>query len=208
MAMSGPGQELRATAPNFCRVALQVTRDIPFPQRFSSWRARIIARDLQIPAVSAKTPCGATLDTRVTTGWLTRWVASSAACAWVQDWAYATGARQLADARHAASVVASVLTWPAVRSNDPRPSAAPAGDAAGGTRTSSPFGWLLAYQHAVRGGNRGAVERLLAGVDGFGDCQNFDLDLIAYTQRHLVGSSVTSAQGANLLLAHLRSEGV
>jgi hypothetical protein len=38
--MSGPGEALNSSAPNFCQVAFQVSEDIPFPARYASWRLR------------------------------------------------------------------------------------------------------------------------------------------------------------------------
>jgi len=208
VSMGGPGEELNAAAPDFCRASLEATSAVPFPARYATWRQQIIGRELQIKSVTTNIPCSSAAGGRVTTGWLNRWVASSAFCGWVQAWAVDRGAGNYAGAAHDAEVIRQALSWKAIRWNDPHPDGAQAGDASAGTRTKTPFGWLLAYQQAVRSNDRATVETLLAGTEGFGECQNFDLDLVHFTEQHLVGSSITNSDSANLLLKHLQSEGV
>jgi hypothetical protein len=205
--MSGPGEELNTQAPDFCRVALQVSSDIPFPARYASWREWLIGFEFEIKHVSSSVPCGSRRADRVTTGWLGEWVASSAFCGWAQSWAHDVGSGDRAGAAQAGKMILGALHWRAIRWVDPHPSDAPAGDAPGGTRTKTEFGWILPYQRAVRAGDRAGVEQLLARVRGYGECVNFDPDLGNFLMTHFTRtrSQATVARG---VLAHLRSEGI
>lgn len=208
ISMGGPGEDLNSQAPDFCRVALQVTRDIPFPARYASWREWVIGYEFQIDHVTSSAPCGSRAGGHVTTGWVGQWTAASAFCGWAQAWAHDVGSGNGAGAAQAAQTILHALEWRAVRWVDPHPSDAPGGDSPQGNRTQTEFGWVLFYQHAVRSGDRARVERLLAGVDGYGECLNFDPDLSNFISRNVVGTTDTKSETARRLLQHLRSEGI
>lgn len=214
--MSGPGEELNSGAPNFCQVAFQVSSDIPFPARYASWRAYVLTLDLGIKHPTSSIPCGAhgPQAGHVTTGWLGQWFATTAFCGWAQAWAQDVGAGNRAAAARDARAILSALDWRAVRWVDPHPNSAPAGDAPGGDRTKTTFGWMLFYQQAVRSGDRARMESLLDGHVGYGDrsfgydeCQSGpDPDIANFMQAHAKTQSLPKLE--KLLLAHLRSEGI
>jgi hypothetical protein len=207
ITMGGPGEDLNPNAPDFCRVALQATSDIPFPARYASWHEWVIGFDFQIKHVSSSVPCaGAPTGAHVTSGWLGQWVAASAFCGWAQAWAHDVGSRDRAGSAQDARAISDALDWRAVKLADPHPDDAPAGDAPGGDGTKTPLGWMLSYQQAVRSGDRTRVERLLTGADGFGECVDFDPDLSNWLLHHDVRSG--KAKVTTDLLAHLRSEGI
>jgi hypothetical protein len=214
--MSGPGEALNSGAPNFCQVAFQVSSDIPFPARYASWRAYVLTLDFGIEHPTSSIPCGAhgPQAGHVTTGWLGQWFATTAFCGWAQAWAQDVGAGKKAAAARDARAILSALDWRAVRWVDPHPDSAPAGDAPGGDRTKTTFGWMLFYQQAVRSGDRARMESLLDGHVGYGDrsfgydeCQSGpDPDIANFMQKHPKIQSVPKLE--KLLLAHLRSEGI
>lgn len=213
--MSGPGEALNSAAPNFCRVALQISSDIPFPARYESWRDYVLRFDFGIKHPSSSIPCNARWPQagRVTTGWLGSWFATTAFCGWAQAWAQDVGAGNRPAAAQDARAILNALDWSAVKRVDPHPDSAPAGDAPGGDRTKSTFGWMLFYQQAVRSGSRARIESLLAGHVGYGDrsvgyqeCQSGpDPDIASFMQHHRT-AGLPELQ--KLLLAHLRSEGI
>lgn len=213
--MSGPGEDLNSAAPDFCRVALRVSSDIPFPARYRSWRDYVLLEDFGIKHATARTPCSAhwPLSGHVTTGWLGQWFAATAFCGWAHAWAQDTGSGDRAAAARDAQTISHALDWRAVKWVDPHPDSSPAGDAPGGTRTKTIFGWILFYQPAVRAGNRARVERLLAGNErrngspGFDECMSgADPDIVNFVMRHSTVRPWSAIQ--RLLLAHLRSEGI
>jgi hypothetical protein len=210
--MSGPGEDLNSAAPDFCRVAFQVTSDIPFPARYASWRDWVLRLDFGIRHPSSSIPCSSHTGGHITTGWLRQWTAATAFCGWAQAWAQDIGAGNREAAAQDARVILRALDWRAVKSVDPRPNDAPAGDAPGGTRTKTTFGWILFYQQAVRSGNRTRVERLLDGHDrpndspGFQECTTGpDPDIVTFLMKH---PRAPWPEAQKLLLQHLRSEGI
>jgi hypothetical protein len=213
--MSGPGEDLNSAAPDFCRVALQVSSEIPFPARYASWRNYVLRLDFGIKHASSNVPCSAhwPLAGHVTTGWLGQWFAATAFCGWAQAWAQDTGSGDRAAAALDAQTILHALDWRAVKWVDPHPDSSPAGDAPGGTRTKTIFGWILFYQQAVRSGNRARVASLLAGNErrnrsaGFDECMSgADPDIANFLMRYPRVNSQSKIQ--RLLLAHLRSEGI
>ncbi|MGH2891169.1 MAG: hypothetical protein ACRDNJ_16240 [Solirubrobacteraceae bacterium] len=214
--MSGPGEALNTAAPNFCRAALEVSSDIPFPNRYASWRDYVLTLDFGIKHPSSSIPCsarGPLNDGRVTTGWLGSWFATTAFCGWAQAWAQDVGAGNRPAAARDARAILGALDWRAVRWVDPHPDSAPAGDAPGGDRTKTTFGWMLFYQQAVRSGSRARMESLLDGHVGYGDrsfgydeCQSGpDPDIANFVQAH---PRAPLPKLQKLLLAHLRREGI
>ena len=211
--MSGPGEALNSRAPNFCQVAFQVSSDIPFPARYASWRAYVLTLSFGIKHPSSSIPCSAHAG-RVTTGWLGQWFATTAFCGWAQAWAQDVGSGNRTAAAQDAVAILHALDWRAVRWVDPHPDSSPAGDAPGGDRTRTVFGWMLFYQQAVRSGDRARMESLLDGHVGYGDrsfgfdeCQSgADPDIANFMQAHARTQSIPKLE--KLLLAHLRSEGI
>jgi hypothetical protein len=211
--MSGPGEALNSRAPNFCRVAFQISNDIPFPPRYASWRAYVLTLNFGIKHPTSSIPCNAHAG-NVTAGWLGQWFATTAFCGWAQAWAQDVGAGNRAAAARDARAILSALDWRAVRWVDPHPDSAPAGDAPGGDRTKTTFGWMLFYQQAVRSGERARMESLLDGhvgygnrSFGFGECQSGpDPDIANFMQEHAKAQSIPELE--KLLLAHLRREGI
>jgi hypothetical protein len=215
VTMSGPGEDLNSAAPDFCRVALQVSSDIPFPARYASWRDYVLRLDFGIKHPTPSIPCSAhwPLSGHVTTGWLGQWFAATAFCGWAQAWAQDTGSGDRAASALDAQTILHALDWRAVKWVDPHPDSSPAGDAPGGTRTKTTFGWVLFYQQAVRAGNRARVESLLAGNErrngspGFDECMSgADPDIVNFLMQHPTVQSQSAIQ--RLLLQHLRSEGI
>ncbi len=218
--MSGPGEDLNTEAPNFCRVALQVSSDIPFPARYASWRNYVLTSGYGIKHPSSSIPCNARSrfpqgpgPGRVTTGTLGSWFATTAFCGWAQAWAQDVGAGKRAAAAQDARAILSALDWRAVKWVDPHPDSTPAGDIPGGDRTKTTFGWMLFYQQAVRSGSRARMESLLDGNVGYGDrsfgsqeCQDGPDPDIANFMEHQHAPGLPELK--KLLLAHLRREGI
>jgi hypothetical protein len=214
--MSGPGEALNSRAPNFCQVAFHVSSDIPFPARYASWRAYVLTLNFGIKHPISSIPCGAhgPFAGHVTTGWLGQWFATTAFCGWAQAWAQDVGAGNTSAATRDARVILGALDWRAVRWVDPHPDSSPAGDAPGGDRTRTTFGWMLFYQQAVRSGDRRRMESLLDGQVGYGyrsvgydECQaGPDPDIAGFMLAHPKTQSLAKLE--KLLLAHLRSEGI
>ncbi len=119
--MSGPGEALNSRAANFCRVAFQVSNDIPFPPRYASWRAYVLTLNFGIKHPTSSIPCGAHAG-YVTAGWLGQWFATTAFCGWAQAWATPdVDAGNRAAAARDARAILSALDWRAVRWVDPHP---------------------------------------------------------------------------------------
>lgn len=164
----GPGEELRVWAPDFCRVALRLGRDIPYPAGYGAWRTWVLVAEEGLRHVTMNGPCGP--DTQgghveTTTGALRGVIAQSAFCAWVYDWRRAKLDGEPAAATRAAAVIAGAPRWPAVRAEDPHPNPADRG---------SLFGWLLPFRSAVRAGEVSRVGRLIASSYGIAGCPYFN----------------------------------
>jgi hypothetical protein len=209
--MSGPGEELRSSAPDFCRVALQVSSGVPFPARYASWRDYVLNLDFGIRHPTSRIPCSSPRGGPVTVGWLGEYFAATAFCGWAQAWAQDVSSGNRAGAALDARTILHALGWRAVKMVDPHPDSSPAGDAPGGTRTKTTFGWILFYQQAVRAHDRARVESLLTGHDhpngpGFLECMTGpDPDIVNFAMRH---PTAPWPKVQKLLLAHLRSEGI
>lgn len=157
----GPGENLNLAAPDFRSVALKLSADIPYPSGYGSWREFVLTE--QAPG-----PGGATANDQVTTGALRGWFATSAFCAWVQDWRQAVSNGQSAEAQQAASTIATAPGWSAVTSEDPHPNAAAPNDP--GAESGTLFGWMLPYRSAVLSGDSARVDQMLASGYGDGKC--------------------------------------
>ncbi len=155
--MGGPDEELNPAAPDFRRVALQLSSDIPYPSGYASWRDLVITREIKTG--------GAGLET---TGALRGWFAMSAFCAWVQDWRHATSAGDSSEAQQAAATIAAAPGWSAVTAEDPHPDPNAVNDP--GAETGTLFGWFLPYRDAVLAGDTSRVDHLLATGYGDGRC--------------------------------------
>jgi hypothetical protein len=162
--MGGPGESLYPGAPDFRDVALELSSDIPFPERYESWRDALIADEIR----------QASPNNYETSGALRGWLAMSAYCAWVLDWRYADIAGDTAAAAAAAQTVFAAPRWKAVTAEDPHLDPAATGED-GKSRTSL-FGWMLPFRDAVLSGNRAQVEHLLVTEEHGGRCQDYDMD--------------------------------
>jgi len=165
----GPGEYLREAAPNFCRVALQETSDIPFPPGYESWR--LLA--LGIGHADPNGTCGNNTqggNAVVSSGALRGWTAQTAFCAWIYDWRDATRSGDTATAVQAASQISSALAWSAATAFDPNPTASPLQQTPQGlTDTHSLLGWFKPYQTAVAESDVSLVDQLIASHYG-ADC--------------------------------------
>jgi hypothetical protein len=162
----GPGEELNPAAPDFHKVALAVSADIPYPQAFSSWRDWVLSgqfRPTQGAGDAGQFPSGL-----ISTGALRGTFAASAFCAWVQDWREATITGKAAEARTAAQTISVTPSWKAVTAEDPNPSPAQANDP--NAEPGTLFGWMLPFRSAVLAGDQARVESLLASGYGNGRC--------------------------------------
>jgi hypothetical protein len=175
----------------------------------------VLREDFGIKHATESIPCRAhwPLDGHVTTGWLGQWFAATAFCGWARAWAQDTGSGDRAAAALDAQRISHALDWRAVKWVDPHPDSSPAGDAPGGTRTKTVFGWILFYQQAVRHTDRARVESLLTGHErrngspGFDECMSgADPDIVNFVMGHPRVRSQSQVQ--RLLLEHLRSEGI
>jgi hypothetical protein len=171
-AMGGPGEELNPAAPDFRAVALQVASDIPYPNRYASWRDFLISREIRF----------ADDGVLETTGALHGWFAASAFCAWVQSWRQAAIAGDPNATAQAAQTIAQAPGWKAVTDEDPHPDPSAANDP--GAERGTLFGWMLPYRDAVLAGDRARVEHLLATGYGGGKCWSSDPDWMAQERAH------------------------
>jgi hypothetical protein len=162
----GPGEELNPAAPDFDKVALAVSADIPYPQAYSSWRDWVLTE--QVRPMRGGGDGGQFPSGLVSTGALRGWFAASAFCAWVQDWRQATVTSNAAEATTAAQTITAAPSWKAVTAEDPNPSPAQPNDP--NAEPGTLFGWMLPYRSAVLAGNEAQVENLLASGYGDGRC--------------------------------------
>lgn len=183
-AIGGPGEALNPAAPDFRSVALPVASDVPYPERYASWREWVLKT--QVPTLGvgtspggAQTPFPAGL---VSTGALHGWFAASAFCAWVQSWRQASVAGDANATAQAGQVIAQAPGWKAVTDEDPHPDPASANDP--GARSGSLFGWMLPYRDAVLAGDRARVEQMLATGYGGGQCWLSDPAWMAQVRAH------------------------
>jgi hypothetical protein len=98
---------LNPAATDFRAVALQIASDIPYPERYASWRDLILAEYFPIQEVG--TDLGAYAAGLVSTGALHGWFAASAFCAWVQSWRQAAIAGDANAAAQAAQTIAQAV---------------------------------------------------------------------------------------------------
>jgi hypothetical protein len=171
-AMGGPGEALNPAAPDFRAVALQIASDIPYPDRYDSWRDYLISNEIRF----------ADDGVLESTGALHGWFAASAFCAWLQSWRQAAIAGDRKATAQAAQTIAQAPRWKAVTDEDPHPDPAAANDP--GAETGTLFGWLLPYRDAVLAGDRARVEHLLATGYGDGKCWSSDPDWMAQERAH------------------------
>ena len=176
----GPGERLLEGAPNFCEAALKLSSDISYPSGYAAWRPWVLVSEAQQPKVTTTGACGTNSpggeggNAEVSTGALHGWFAMSAFCAWVYDWRDAENSSNTAEASHAASVIASALSWPAVVAEDPHPTAGPItlNKKANVLHGSfSLFGWFIPLQSAVHSGSLARVDDLIGRH--YASCDNF-----------------------------------
>jgi hypothetical protein len=171
-AVGGPGEALNPAARDFRAVALRVASDIPYPDRYRSWRDFLISREIRFAD-------GGGLES---TGALHGWFAASAFCAWLQDWRQERIAGNEIAAAHAAQLISAAPGWKAVTDEDPHPDPSAANDP--GAESGTLFGWMLPYRDAVTAGDRARVEHLLATGYGDGKCWSSDPDWMAQQRAH------------------------
>jgi hypothetical protein len=169
--MGGPGELLNPAAPDFRKVALQVSSDIPYPAGYESWRDFLISNESRFADGGVES-----------TGALHGWFAASAFCAWVQSWRQAAIAGDANATGGAAQTIAQAPRWKAVTDEDPHPDPSAANDP--GAETGTLFGWMLPYRDAVLAGDRARVEQLLAAGYGDGKCWSSDPDWMALERAH------------------------
>jgi hypothetical protein len=174
------GRTLHYADPDFCRKVLRLSADIPYPPGYSSWRSWVLVAQLQVPRVTTKGACDSqTQGGRAITGPndVRASFARSAFCAWVYDWRDARRAGDQAAAHRAAGVISNAPGWSAVRAEDPHPTASAVHETDYGRHNPhnrfvvdrhSLFGWFLPFGQAVRRGNIGRVDWLIAG--DYGGC--------------------------------------
>jgi hypothetical protein len=161
----GPGEDLRTWAPDFCRVALKLGADIPYPSGYAGWRNWVLVSELGLKHVTVNGPCGpGTRGHSSTAGAVRGFFAMSAFCAWVYDWRAAKLARNRAEAANAVSTIAAAPRWPAVVAEDPHPNPRNPG---------STFGWFLPFRSAVLNGDITVVNHLVATNYGTAGCPYF-----------------------------------
>lgn len=174
----GPGEYLREAAPNFCRVALQVSSSIPYPPGDQAWRRWVLIAEDGVRRVHPNGSCDSLTQgglAQVSTGAQRGYFAMSAFCAWTYNWRNATRAGDQAAAARASREIAAAPRWAAVRAEDPHPSAGPLHETRNGlTGSHSIFGWFLPFGHAVSRGDLSTVNRLIASNYGTAGCSYFD----------------------------------
>lgn len=162
---AGPGEFLRMTAPDFCRVALRLSSDIPYPSGHAAWRRWVLIAEEGVPRVNPDGACGSPTQGgrgEVSTGALHGFFAMSAFCAWTYDWRRAKLSHDGRASARAAREIAAAPQWPAVVAEDPHPAA----------RTI--FGWFLPLRAAVLHGDIATVDKLLASPSGGPGCSYFN----------------------------------
>ncbi len=170
----GPGEYLRIGAPDFCRVAMQVSADIPFPPGYQSWRRWLLVA-AGVKRVNLSGACDSQTQggrAEVSTGELRGSFAQSAFCAWVYDWRHAVRAPGQDGLRTAVAHIDAAPGWSAVTAEDPHPSAGPLHVTRDGLNgRHSIFGWFLPFRRAVDHGDVHRVDKLIASTYGGSGCR-------------------------------------
>lgn len=174
----GPGEYLRESAPDFCRVALQVSASVPYPPGDEAWRRWVLIAEDGVRRVHLNGSCRSSNQrgsAQVSTGAQRGYFAMSAFCAWIYDWRHASQTGNQAVSAQASREIAAAPGWPAVRAEDPHPSAGPLHQTRGGlTGSHTMFGWFLPFGRAVSRGDLSTVNRLIASNYGTAGCAYFD----------------------------------
>jgi hypothetical protein len=194
-ATGGPGEALNPAAPDFREVALRVAADIPYPDRYESWRDFLISNEIRF----------ADDGVLESTGALHGWLAASAFCAWMQSWRQAAFAGDPNATAQAAQTIAQAPGWKAVTDEDPHPDPSAANDP--GAERGTLFGWMLPYRDAVLAGDRPRVERLLATGYGGGKCWSSDPDWMAQERAHREWGRLSQNERAQKYLRFLANGG-
>jgi hypothetical protein len=173
----GPGENLRLAGSDFCRVALRLSSQVPYPPGFADWRPWVLVAEEGVPRVTASGSCGSRNQSRhaqVTSGALRGFFAMSAFCAWVYDWRDAMRAGDGTVAERAAAEVNAAPGWNAVRAEDQHLTAGPLHATRYGLQGEhSLFGWFLPFKEAVSRGDVTTVGRLIASNYGTAGCPYF-----------------------------------
>lgn len=196
----GPGELLYIDGTDFRQIALRISSDVPYPNRYGSWRDYVISSQHRLqpcvdpsttltPASSAARPgC----KPKVPAGQLHGQFAWTAFDAWVLDWRHDVMTGRRAAAARDARVISGALNWKAVRAWDPHPSTSVRGDM--GTTHPSQFGWMIPFIQAVGARGLTSVDRLIlstryggpfaAGVPGSVTRNLAGRKLLSYLDRH------------------------
>jgi hypothetical protein len=172
----GPGQFLRTSAPDFCRVALNLSSDIAYPPGYADWRSWVLVAEEGLKRVTPTGPCGPNTQTsngEVSSGALRGFFAMSAFCAWVYNWRQGKLDGDTGSAARAARVIASAPDWKAVLAEDPHPSASPPYIGPGQHGRMTIFGWFLPFRSAVLNGDVSLVSQLISSNYGPAGCPYF-----------------------------------
>jgi len=173
----GPGQYLRTSAPDFCRVALNLSSDIAYPPGYADWRPWVLVAEEGLKHVTLAGPCGPDTQgsgVQISSGALRGFFAMSAFCAWVEDWRQAKLESDHPAAGRAARVIAAAPGWRAVVAEDPHPSALPPYVGPGRHGQMTIFGWFLPFRRAVLTGDVSLVRQLIASNYGVAGCSSFN----------------------------------
>jgi hypothetical protein len=173
----GPGENLREAAPDFCRVALKLSSDIPYPPGYADWRPWVLVAEDGVSRVTSTGSCGShnqSSRAQVTSGATRGFFAMSAFCAWIYDWKNATTTENSIVAQRAAEEIDTAPRWSAVRAEDPRLTAGPLHTTRYGLRGQhSLFGWFLPFRDAVARRDITTVDGLIASNYGTAGCSYF-----------------------------------
>jgi len=158
IAGAGPGEFLYIDGTDFRQIALRISSEIPYPNRYGSWRDYVISSQRQ------QQPCVDPSNCKpwVPAGDLHGQIASTAFDAWILDWRQDMMTGRRAAATRDARVISGALNWKAVRAWDPHPSTSVRGD--GGTIHPSQFGWMIPFIQAVEAKDLASVDRLILSM--------------------------------------------
>ena len=172
----GPGEYLRVGAPDFCQAALRLSRSVPYPPGFASWRPWVLVTELGVERVTTPGACESheRSSNQVSSGATRGFFAMSAFCAWVYDWRDAQRVDDRRSMRRAAGEIKRAPQWQAVRAEDQHLTASPVYQTGFGLQGEhSLFGWFLPFRDAVLRGDTSRVDALIDSNYGTAGCPYF-----------------------------------
>jgi hypothetical protein len=163
----GAGQLLRVGGAGYCDEVKRLGAGLTYPSGYQSWSDYALVSNgwtgvTVSQLCSSTTPYqlnnnGKTDDLMTTQGQVSATWASSAFCAWTDNWVRAELSGDTATASTDAAEIAGALQWPATKLGDPDPrNDIP--DVGGGT-TETRLGWIPAVQQAVASGDVALVRQ-------------------------------------------------